>query len=227
VNKDDNLDNTAVIKPPFEGWKGLIKVCGMKDPDNIRAVASLNPDYMGFIFYGKSPRYAGNLDPVVVSQLPEKICKAGVFVNETTENILAIAKRYHLNAIQLHGNETVDNCEALRKTGLTVIKAFSVASVNDLKAGDAYQKSCDYLLFDTKTSLYGGSGQQYDWAILSGYHGQLPFFLSGGISIDDAAAILQIRHPKLAGVDLNSKFEIHPGLKDVEILKKFMNRLKL
>jgi len=221
VNKEDNIEIINVSKPPYGGWGG-IKICGMKDPENIRAVAALNPDYMGFIFYSKSPRYAGALDPEVVGALSDTICKVGVFVNEPTSNVLAIATQYQLNAIQLHGNETPEECMALQKAGLKVIKALSVANVDDLTKADAYQTCCDYLLFDTKTPLYGGSGQQYDWTILNHYQGQLPFFLSGGIGLEDAERVCNFFHPKLHAIDVNSRFETAPGLKNTSALEFFI-----
>jgi phosphoribosylanthranilate isomerase len=202
--------------------KYSLKICGMKEAENIRAVAALNPDYMGFIFYSKSPRYAGVLDTEVVGALSDTICKVGVFVNEPTSNVLAIATQYQLNAIQLHGNETPEECMILQKAGLTVIKALSVSNANDLTAATAYEESCNYLLFDTKTPLYGGSGRQYDWTILSLYQGQLPFFLSGGIGLEDAERVRNFSHPKLHAIDVNSRFETAPGLKNTSALELFI-----
>ncbi len=203
-----------------------IKICGMQQPENIKAVAALHPDYMGFIFYPKSPRFAGNLDPAIVKLLPNTICKVGVFVNESTENILATAFKYHLNAIQLHGEESPAICEAIRKEGLEVIKAFSVATTADLQATSLYQHACDFLLFDTKTPLFGGSGQQYNWEILQSYNGRVPFFLSGGIGAEDITRLVAFHHPLLHAVDVNSRFETSPGKKDVMALTHFINELK-
>jgi phosphoribosylanthranilate isomerase len=203
-----------------------IKICGMQQPENIKAVAAFHPDYMGFIFYPKSPRFAGYLDPAIVKLLPNTICKVGVFVNENTENILATAFKYHLNAIQLHGEESPAICEAIRKEGLEVIKAFSVATSADLQATALYQYSCDFLLFDTKTPLFGGSGQQYNWNILQSYNGRVPFFLSGGIGAEDITRLLAFHHPLFHAVDVNSRFETSPGKKDVIALTHFINELK-
>ncbi|MGC9151946.1 MAG: phosphoribosylanthranilate isomerase [Microbacter sp.] len=198
----------------------------MKYPGNIREVAAIHPDYMGFIFYPKSPRFVGDLDPTVVKQLPNTICKVGVFVNETIDNMLATAFKYHLNAIQLHGEEPPTTCETLRKEGLEIIKAFSIATTNDLNNTSLYQKGCDFLLFDTKTSLFGGSGKKYPWKILQSYTGRVPFFLSGGIGANDIARLQAFHHPLLHAVDVNSRFETAPGQKEVKALNDFINQLK-
>lgn len=202
-----------------------IKICGMQQSENIKDVATFQPDYMGFIFYPKSPRFAGGLDPEVVAAIPTSICKVGVFVNENIENILATAFKYQLNAIQLHGNESPETCAKLRDTKLIVIKALSIASETDLEAASKYQENVDLLLFDTKTPLYGGSGQQYDWTILEKYHGYVPFFLSGGIGSNDTTRILHFHHPLLYGVDINSRFETRTGEKNIAALTAFMNDL--
>lgn len=203
-----------------------IKICGMKQPENIRATAAIHPDYMGFIFYPKSPRFVGNLDPTIVKQLPNTICKVGVFVNESIENMLKMAFKYHLNAIQLHGEELPATCETLRKEGLEVIKAFNIATTTDLQHADLYQTGCDYLLFDAKTPFFGGSGKKYSWEILQSYTGRVPFFLSGGIGLDDIARIQKFHHPLWYGVDVNSRFETSPGEKNVKELNDFINQLK-
>ena len=198
-----------------------IKICGMKFLGNIQAVAALHPDFMGFIFYPRSPRYAEPLDISALNALPSSIKKIGVFVNENLENILTIVYKYKLDGVQLHGTELVGMCKELREAGLIVIKAFPIAEAYNFKVTKAYEGTCDYFLFDTRTDTYGGSGVKFNWKMLDEYKGETPFLLSGGIAPDDAEAILKIKHPKFAGVDLNSKFEISPGLKDVELLKQF------
>ncbi|MFT3753214.1 MAG: phosphoribosylanthranilate isomerase [Paludibacter sp.] len=203
-----------------------IKICGMKIPENIRAVAALQPDFMGFIFYPKSPRYAEPLDISTLNALPKSIKKIGVFVNEDLEDILTIATKYDLDGVQLHGTELVEMCKELRKAGFIVIKAFPVAEAYNFKVTKAYEGTCDYFLFDTKTDAYGGSGVKFNWAMLNEYVGETPFLLSGGIAADDAESILKIEHPKLAGIDLNSKFEVKPGLKNVALLKEFIQQLR-
>ena len=201
----------------------LIKICGLKYPENIQAVSALKPDFMGFIFYPKSPRYAEPLDIKTLEALPPTIKKIGVFVNEDIENILTIAYKYKLDGLQLHGTELVDMCRKLKKLGYLVIKAFPIAEAYNFKVTKAYEGVCDYFLFDTKTDAYGGSGVKFNWQILKEYKGETPFFLSGGIAVDDAEAIRKIEHPQFAGIDLNSKFELKPGLKNISLLKEFIS----
>jgi phosphoribosylanthranilate isomerase len=202
-----------------------IKICGLKFPENIAAVAALKPDFMGFIFYPKSPRYAEPLDTVALNALPESINKIGVFVNENLENILTFVYKYKLDGIQLHGTELVEMCKELLQTGLIVIKAFPIAEAYNFRVTKPYEGVCDYFLFDTKTEVYGGSGVKFNWKMLDEYKGETPFLLSGGIAADDAEAILKIKHPRFAGIDLNSKFEVKPGEKNVELLKDFISKL--
>lgn len=205
-----------------------VKVCGMREPDNIREVGQLPIDWMGFIFYAPSPRYAGSLSPEEIDrQLPRRIKRVGVFVNEEAATVQAVAARYRLAAVQLHGAETPETCAALRATGLEVIKAFSLSAASDLEACLPYEGSCDYFLFDTRTPLYGGSGRQYDWNLLAAYRGRTPFLLSGGIGEDDALRLQAFSHPLCAGIDLNSRFEQQPGRKDAGRLQRFLSILKL
>jgi len=173
----------------------------MKYPGNIRAVAALHPDFMGFIFYPKSPRYAKPLDLKTLEEIPLTIKKIGVFVNESLENILTIVFKYKLDGVQLHGTELVETCAKLRDAGLIVIKAFPIAEAINFIPTKLYEDACDYFLFDTKTDAYGGSGVKFNWAILDEYNGETPFLLSGVIAADDAEAILKIKHPKFAGIE--------------------------
>ena len=198
----------------------------MKIPENIRAVEALHPDFMGFIFYPKSPRFAEPLDIATLKALPKSIKKIGVFVNENLENILTIATKYDLDGVQLHGTELVEMCKELHHAGFIVIKAFPIAEAYNFKVTKAYEGACDYFLFDTKTDAYGGSGLKFNWTMLDEYVGETPFLLSGGIAADDVEAILKIEHPMFAGIDLNSKFELKPGLKNTELLKTFILELK-
>lgn len=202
-----------------------IKVCGMRDSENIQAVAALMPDYLGFIFYEKSPRYAATVDKLLLASLPASIQKVGVFVNESVEVMRQTAQEYGLNALQLHGGETPLQCLQLREEGYLLFKAFSIAEASDFDILEDYDGCCDYFLFDTKTPQHGGSGQKFDWTLLDNYEGETPFFLSGGIDLDDTEAIKQISHPKFVAVDVNSKFEIEPGLKDVATLAQFISTL--
>jgi len=213
--------NTNPEVPLSGGFRGAVKICGMKYLDNIKSVAALRPDLMGFIFYSKSPRYAEPLDTATLQALPKRIKKIGVFVNEDLENILTIAHKYKLDGVQLHGSEQVDLCRELRETGYIVIKAFPIAEAYNFKVTKKYEGTCDYFLFDTKTDAFGGSGVKFNWAMLDEYTGETPFLLSGGIAPDDAKTLLKINHPKFAGIDLNSKFELKPGLKNIEMLRRF------
>lgn len=225
MNNRNKINETNSISPPMGGFRGAVKICGMKFPENILAVAALQPDFMGFIFYPKSPRFAEPLDIELLNSLPKSIKKIGVFVNEDIEDILTIVFKYNLDGVQLHGSENVDVCKKLKDTGLLVLKAFPVADVYNFNVTKPYEGSCDYFLFDTKTEAYGGSGVKFDWSILDEYQGKTPFLLSGGIAADDAEAILKIEHPKFAGIDLNSKFEVSPGLKNVEVLRGFLKEI--
>ena len=198
----------------------------MKHPENIQSVAALQPDFMGFIFYPKSPRYAEPLDVESLQLLPKTIQKIGVFVNDDLEDILTVVYKYKLDGVQLHGAENADTCQKLKEAGLIVLKAFPIAEAYNFRVTKKYEGVCDYFLFDTKTDSYGGSGLKFDWQMLEEYTGETPFLLSGGIAADDTEAILEIEHSKFAGIDLNSKFEIEPGLKNVEMLNLFLKQLR-
>ena len=199
----------------------------MKYPDNIRELSSLHPDFMGFIFYPNSPRYVGQLDAGSLTSLPTSIKKTGVFVNENLENILTAISKYNLDAVQLHGADNKKLCRKIRQEAKTmVIKIFPIMDASNFRVTGDYEAVADYFLFDTKTDLYGGSGQKFNWNILQEYKGNKPFLLSGGIGADDVKAIRKIEHPKMIGVDLNSRFEIKPGLKNVALLSQFIEELK-
>lgn len=198
----------------------------MRQAENIQAVARLQPDYMGFIFYPHSPRYAGELDAALLRTLPASITKTGVFVNETAETIVQTVVRYQLDAVQLHGTETPETCRKIKEQGITVIKAFSVKDKKDFHLCNGYSDRCNYFLFDTQTPVYGGSGQTFDWNILNEYEEDTPFFLSGGISAEHSESIHALRHPSLWGIDLNSKFESEPGMKDTARLRKFIEKIR-
>ncbi len=197
-----------------------VKVCGMKDAENIGAVRALGIDYMGFIFYKKSPRYAGDSIPPTIG-----VKRTGVFVDETVENVEAAIQQCDLNAVQLHGAETPEYCSRLKETGVEVIKAFSVNEYVDFQQMELYEATTDIFLFDTKTALPGGSGKSFDWAVLKKYKGQKPFFLSGGIGPEDVEKVKAFKHPALYGLDLNSRFENRPGEKEVSLLKNFLAKI--
>jgi phosphoribosylanthranilate isomerase len=202
-----------------------IKVCGMRDPHNIAQIALLKPDYMGFIFYARSPRFVGSLPPKALGGLTSDIRRIGVFVNAPEAYMLEMAERYRLDGVQLHGGESPELCACLRQK-YTVIKAFGVASEADLRAADDYAGVCDLFLFDTKTPAHGGSGQVFDHTILSAYTGVTPYFLSGGISEADAASLIEWEDDRCVGVDINSRFESAPGIKDAKAVERFITILR-
>ncbi|SNT36479.1 phosphoribosylanthranilate isomerase [Ekhidna lutea] len=195
-----------------------LKVCGMRDPENISGLLDLRPDFIGFIFYPKSPRYVDEMDGDFVMRIPLSIHKVGVFVNESLENIVTLADKYGLEYIQLHGDEDLDFAKAIREKGLKVIKVFRVMDTIPFVAKQ-YEGIADYFLFDTQSMNYGGSGRHFDWNILRTYNINVPFLLSGGVQLEDIDQIKEMNIEKLVGVDVNSRFEVEPALKDIEKLK--------
>lgn len=204
----------------------LIKICGMRDVSNINKILTLNPDYIGFIFYANSPRYVHSYETFGGIQFQTHVNKTGVFVNASEEYIMQKVKLYNLQAVQLHGDEPVSLCKSLKSNGLIVLKAFQINEVEDFKRTVDYNQFVDYFLFDTKSTIYGGSGLKFDWSLLDVYQGDTPFFLSGGIGPDDAHAIKQINHSLFRGVDLNSRFEDHSAMKNYIQLQHFIKQLK-
>jgi phosphoribosylanthranilate isomerase len=205
-----------------------LKVCGMREPENIGELAKLQPDYIGFIFYTGSKRYGGALSADVVQSLPATIKKTGVFVDEQEIRVSEIAAKYQLNAIQLHGAETPEYCKALRATipaETELIKAFGIDGNFDFSVLSAYADAVDYFLFDTQTADHGGSGKRFDWKLLQGYQLDTPYFLSGGIGPGNLEEVRQIADARCYAIDVNSRFELSPGLKDIEQLKAFKIRL--
>lgn len=205
-----------------------LKVCGMRDADNIREVAKLSPDFMGFIFYPKSKRYVG--EDFVMPEIPAGIKKVGVFVNESVENILAKASKYKLDLVQLHGDESpalttkVWETFVLGPTRAKVIKAFGIDEQFDFLVLNEYETCCDFFLFDTKTKEYGGSGKKFDAGLLKKYNLDKPFFISGGLDLAVTPHLLS-HVPRPFALDINSKFETEPGLKDISKLKSLKNEL--
>lgn len=203
-----------------------IKVCGLKYRDNMLEVISCHPAYMGFIFYNESPRnMQDTLGKDDLCLVPADIHKVGVFVNETLERVISITSQFGIDFVQLHGDESAEYCDVLSQTGLEVIKAFQVGSDMDFRVTEAYAKSCRYYLFDTKTKHYGGSGQRFDWSVLSQYHNEIPFFLSGGIDLDNVDEIKNLEKLNIHAIDINSKFEHSPGLKDIEKIRKLTEKI--
>ena len=209
----------------------IIKVCGMRDADNIREVeklftlhSSLFTFLMGFIFWPKSKRFVSQRP----AYLPEHCKRVGVFVDEDIEQVKRIAADYALDIIQLHGTESPDYIRALRSVCgdiIATIKAFNIATVADIEATKPYEGIVDYFLFDTKGKSVGGNGEKFDWSVLEAYHGATPFLLSGGIGPDDVKRVEAFHHEKCIGIDLNSKFEDAPALKNIQKLKTFLDQL--
>ncbi len=199
----------------------------MRDPENISAITMLGMDYMGFIFYPKSPRYMAEiLPPSFMELVPDYVKKVGVFVNESADNMIALAKKFHLQALQLHGSETPETCAQVKAAGFEVFKAFPVDEDFDFTATKPYLEVTDYFLFDTLSVNYGGSGEQFDWEVLYKFTYDKPFFLSGGIGPEDCNSLKRFLHPKYVGIDVNSKFETEPGIKDVTELSMFLFQIK-
>lgn len=217
----------------------------MRDADNVHAVAALDIDFLGFIFYPKSPRYTPKAIPEaeliadtattarhddIEWRKPQRV---GVFVDEMPQTIIAHIHNDQLDYVQLHGHELPEMIDNLKRTvipdirhSLKVIKAFSIAKPDDLLQTKAYEGVADLFLFDTPTESYGGSGKKFDWQMLQAYDGHTPFLLSGGIGPEDTDRIRTFEHPQCIGIDLNSRFETAPGIKDVEALRRFTEKLR-
>lgn len=204
-----------------------IKVCGMKHAANIAAVAELRPDYLGFIFYNKSSRYISEVSAELIKYVPQEIKTVGVFVDEDLEIVRALVQKHYLKVVQLHGKEEVAYCEEVQKLGVEVIKAFGIHPDFNFNVLEAYEPVVDYFLFDTQTPAHGGSGKVFDWTLLENYQLTKPYFLSGGIDLGHAAKIAAINDERLYAIDINSKFEIDPGLKDVNKLKEFFEKVSI
>ncbi len=231
-----NTKAKSLITPASGQSSGLsLKVCGMQQPGNILQVSELQPDYMGLIFYDKSPRYFDGELPEIVPEIK----KAGVFVNASIPEIKEKVSKYNLNAVQLHGDESAafakDLKRELQKLGNTpeIIKVFSVGDDFDFQIIKAFEGIVDYFLFDTKGALRGGNGTEFDWKILENYPSNTPFFLSGGIGPEHGKAIAELKNHFLRNgkpgllyaVDVNSKFELKPGLKKLKELKDFKTQI--
>lgn len=196
----------------------------MTRSNNIHEVLMLKPDFMGFIFYPHSPRcITGKVDPDFIRGIASSVITTGVFVNESPQAILQTANTYGLRAIQLHGSETPEDCETLRREGLTVIKAFGIKTAADLLQTERYAACTDYFLFDTQSQNHGGTGQSFDWSVLKNHALTKPWFLGGGIApanISEAAAT------GCHALDLNSRFEIETGIKEINSLKEAIKQIR-
>ncbi len=197
------------------------KVCGMRESGNIREVEALGIDWMGFIFWAHSARNV-SLKP---DYLPSRCKRVGVFVNAPISFIREKVRDFGLDILQLHGGEDEDFIRQLRSElpSLLIVKALNVAHKEDLEQSERYEGLCDFFLFDTKAEKVGGNGKSFDWDILHNYKGTTPFLLSGGIGPDDKERLRAFHHPQMAGIDLNSRFEIRPAVKDIHLLKSFLH----
>lgn len=231
----------------------IIKVCGMRETENIRQVAAIGVDMMGFIFWPESQRFVKMISAqagIIPDYSEERLRKmrnktqasasaencpkrVGVFVDEMPQSIVTRVYNYELDFVQLHGNESAVMIENLKRTlipdiapDIKIIKALSIREKDDVKRWREYEGAADMLLFDTKCKTVGGSGEQFDWSVLEAYDGNIPFLLSGGIGPEDAERVLNFSHPQFAGIDLNSRFEISPAVKDVEKLKTFIQTIR-
>ncbi|MGN7990047.1 phosphoribosylanthranilate isomerase [Pedobacter sp. 22226] len=204
-----------------------LKVCGMRLAANIATVAELQPDYMGFIFYEKTPRVISEVSAELIKYIPSEIKTVGVFVNEDLEKVKERVHLLKLKAVQLHGGESPEYCVELKSTFpvLEVIKAFGIDEDFGFSALEPYLDVVDYFLFDTKTKIHGGSGKTFNWSVLDRYTHTKPYFLSGGIDLEHAAAIKNINDERLYALDINSRFETEPGLKDAEKIKAFIKEM--
>lgn len=205
-----------------------LKVCGLSSADSIKEIAALRPDMMGFIFYAPSPRNACAVLHSTVRSLPADIERVGVFVDSPVDHVLHVAGRYELDTIQLHGKETPEMCRAIREQGYKVMKAVGVNADIDWDEYRAYDGAVDMFVFDTLTAMHGGSGRKFDWSLLRTYPLSIPFLLGGGVGPDDARAAIEAASqlPLMAGVDINSRFEIKPGQKDTAKVSAFFNQIK-
>ena len=207
-----------------------VKVCGLKYQENIFDVASLQPDFLGFIFYKKSPRYVENeLNIEVLNQISNDINKVGVFVNSSIDYILEKMDYYQLDYAQLHGSESVSFCEELKETNIKIIKAFQLSEGFDFNQLIDYKNTVDYFLFDTKTEAYGGSGKKFNWNLLKNYDNEIPFLLSGGISFEDAKTIKNdplLKKLNIIALDINSCFESVPAVKNAQLISNFIKKIK-
>lgn len=223
----------------------IIKVCGMREPENIRAVSELGVDMIGFVFYRNSPRYVSSVSSHV-GLLPDYASisetesaarhnplKVGVFVSEMPQNIITMAYNYKLDYVQLHGMNDDVMIDNLRRTldvdirpGIKFIKAIGISDIFDIEMWRKYKGVADLLLFHAKGSTCDDDATKFDWSLLDSYDGDIPFIIGGGIGPEDAEALLSLNHPMLAGVDINSRFESSPAVKDISLLEPFVSKIR-
>jgi len=200
----------------------IIKVCGITQPEQYNELSCLNTDMIGFNFYTKSPRY---IDHPIHADTNGAAKNVGVFVNATIGNVMDKVTTHKLDFVQLHGDEPPEYCREIMDR-VEIIKVFRVDYSFDFAVTKVFDDSATYFLFDTKTPLFGGSGEKFDWQKLNEYTGNTPFIISGGIKPADADEILRIKHDQFAGIDINSGFEESPGIKNIESIKQFLKYIK-
>lgn len=199
----------------------------MKNASNIEAVKRVAPDYLGFIFYPESPRYMGKEGlHKTIAELPSSIEKVGVFVNAEVSEVMKAAREYGLDLVQLHGDESPDVCNQLKMAGYKIIKVFRIEKDFDFHQLKPYEHLVDFFLFDTRGQSYGGNGIPFDWEVLNGYPLQTPYFLSGGVGLENIHLIRNFDHENLVAIDVNSRVEIEPGLKDLGKVTQLKDELK-
>jgi phosphoribosylanthranilate isomerase len=204
-----------------------IKVCGMRDTTNLQELIKLKPDFIGLIFYTKSKRFVpDDKANEIVHIIPKEIEKVGVFVNELASEMIRKINLFGLDFVQLHGDESPRYCQDIKSVGIKTIKAFGIDNNFDFSILSEYEDSCDYFLFDTKDSSYGGTGKKFDWSKLQEYMLPKPFFLSGGIGISDIERIKKLENIPIHSIDVNSKFETAPALKNIPLLEDFFTRIR-
>ena len=204
----------------------IVKVCGMRDAENIRQIDEIGGvDWMGFIFYPRSPRNVSS----VPNFLPQHCKRVGVFVNSSIEEVAKRVDKFGLDIVQLHGNENPEYISNLRNAigeNVQIIKMIQIETEDDIRHTELYEGLADYFLFETRCKEYGGSGKQFDWDILRRYNSNVPFLITGGIGAEDADKVKAFSHPKFIGIDLNSRFELSPAIKDSTLIDKFIKQIK-
>jgi len=204
-----------------------IKVCGLRDPGNIEQVCRLQPDFVGYIFYPRSKRYVGARPDPAIFRIPEEpVKKVGVFVNEKGSFVRKSFEKYSLDMVQLHGEESPEYCRELSGSGIPVIRSLVPQMLKAPEAITDYMDGAVYFLIDRQGRGYGGNGKKFDWSLLRGYAFPVPFILSGGIGPGDVNRVREADHEQLCGVDLNSRFESTPGIKEVDLLQQFISGIR-
>ena len=202
-----------------------LKICGMKDPNNIRAAAALGPDYLGFIFYPDSPRFVGTSFQIP-ADIPSSIGRIGVFVNQSLTEVVHQHAVNQLTYAQLHGDESINYCRILKSEGIQIIKAFAVDEAFDFSVLEKYEDTVDYFLFDTPGKLPGGNGVPFYWKVLEKYALKTPFFLSGGLSMANIGDAMCLQHPFLHALDFNSSIELSPGHKRISSINEIISIIR-